>query len=273
MTLEPPDDGFAALMDKVERERGFGVGGYKQTCLRRRVQARMRLRGAVSFAGYAALLDRDSHEFDKLVDALTINVTRFFRNAAVWEQIASQVVDPLWHSEEPELRVWSAGCATGEEAYSIAMLFHRLAAVNGMLSQMGRVRILGTDLDRGALAAAEAAQYPAASLSEVPAELRERYFSARPPFQPAEGIRRLVRFERRDLLGNDYPTGSYHVIICRNVLIYFDRPVQENVLQSLHDSLVPGGFLVLGKVESLLGRTRRSFEPVAQRERIYRRIS
>jgi chemotaxis methyl-accepting protein methylase len=266
------DDGFAALIEKVQRERGFACASYKQSCLRRRVNTRMRLRGVPTFSAYAAILDRDSREFDKLMDALTINVTRFFRNAAIWESIADQVVGPIWRTDLEDIRVWSAGCATGEEAYSMAILFHRVAATSGMLGQIDRVRVQGTDVDPRAIEFAREADYGAASLAEIPAELRSRYFPERPPFTPATGVRRMVHFDVADLLAGGYPSEPQDVIICRNVLIYFDRAVQEQVLESFREALRPGGYLILGKVESLLGATRQHFEPIVQRARIFRRV-
>lgn len=272
MIAETADDGFTALMDKVQRERGFVSASYKENCLRRRVGVRMRIRGVATFSDYTALIDRDGTELDRLVDALTINVTRFFRNWPIWERIAEEVVRPLWHAELPEIRAWSAGCASGEEAYSLAMLFHRQAATQGMLAQIERVHVLGTDLDRRVLGMAEAGEYRETDLAEMPAEFRSRYIAG-PPFRPVEGIRKLVRFARHDLLGGDYPPAEQHLIVCRNVLIYFDRPTQERVIEQFHDALAPGGFLVLGKVETLLGGVRRRFVATSQRDRIFRKVS
>ena len=274
MIVEPsaPDDGFDALMGKVERERGFACASYKQKCLRRRVGVRMRARGLDSFTDYSRLLDRDDVEFDRLIGALTISVTRFFRDTPVWRSVTTDVIPELWRSERADIRVWSAGCASGEEAYSAAMLFHRHAARLGMLPQIGRVQVLGTDIDKAALIAAEKAWYGEQDVADTPPELRERYFPDGPPFVPAEGVRRMVRFARHDLLGADYPPAMQDVIFCRNVLIYFDRPSQERVLDQFARSLSPGGCLILGKVETLLGASRSRFVPIAQRERIFRKV-
>lgn len=273
MTLVATDPGFEALLERIERDRGFACGAYKHSCVQRRIRTRMRVRDAASYEAYLALIDRDPREMDRLVDALTINVSRFFRNRAVWDSIAAAVVPSLWGAELRDINVWSAGCASGEEAYSLAMLFHRHAAVNGMLAQIDRARVTATDVDAGALRDARAAAFPEAALVEVPEELRGRYFTASHPFQPAEGVRRMVKFQQHDLLRGPFPGPRQHLVMCRNVLIYFERAVQEQVIRNLQDSLEPGGYLILGKVESLLGGTRRGFEPVAQRERIFRKIS
>ena len=265
------DSGFAALLAKVERERGFACSSYKHSCLLRRIRTRMRIREMDTYDAYSALLDREPREFDKLISVLTINVTRFFRNKPVWDALAAEVIPAVWRKESHEIRAWSAGCASGEEPLSVAMLFHRHAAVTGMLAQIGRVVVTGTDVDADALRTAAQATYSEADLAEVPDELRNRYFSASPPFQPAAGVRRLVRFERHDLLSDVVPSAPQHLIICRNVLIYFDRAVQEQVIRRLWESLAPGGYLILGKVESLLGMSR-EFERVAPRERIFRKV-
>src|SRR6476469_7084169 len=142
-------------MDKIARDRGFGCASYKEKCLRRRIAVRMRARGVHTYTDYARILDDDAAEYDRLLDALTINVTKLFRNWEAYASMAANVVPDLWARESPESRVWSAGCSSGDEPYSLAILFHRYAATSGMLAQIGRVRVLGTDIDRRSLAAAE----------------------------------------------------------------------------------------------------------------------
>jgi chemotaxis methyl-accepting protein methylase len=272
MTATVVESGFVPLLEKIERERGFACASYKHSCLRRRIKTRMRAKGMDTYESYMNLLDREPREMDRLVDALTINVTRFFRNRAVWDLVATHVVPSLWFSERESIRVWSAGCATGEEALTAAILFHRHAAVNGMLAQIDRVSITGTDVDAGAVQAATRATYSEADVAELGTELRHRYFQEAAPFEPAAGVRRLVRYVRHDLLKDPYPTEPQDVIICRNVLIYFDRAVQQQVIDGFRDALAPGGYLILGKVESLLAASR-AFERVAGRERIFRKVS
>src|SRR5581483_7053711 len=191
---------FDALTRKISRERGFGCASYKEKCLRRRIAVRMRARGVHSYADYARILDTDDAEYDRLLDALTINVTKLFRNWDAYASMAANVVPVLWHRETPSIRVWSAGCSSGEEPYSLAILFHRYAATSGMLAQLGRLDVLGTDIDRQCLAAAERGQFDEGDFSDTPDEIRARYFDATPPFTVVPVIRSLVRFERRDLL-------------------------------------------------------------------------
>lgn len=265
-------DEFQDLTRKISADRGFGCASYKEKCLRRRIAVRMRARGVHTYADYARILDTDTTEYDRLLDALTINVTKLFRNWDAYAAMAEQVVPALWHQELPAIRVWSAGCSTGDEPYSLGILFHRYAATKGMLAQIDRVKILGTDIDKQCLAAAERGQFDEADFADTPDELRSRYFSETPPFTVSAAVRQLVRFERRDLLSDAPPPGPHDLIVCRNVLIYFDRDTQERLFEMFHDALAPKGFLVLGKVETLLGRARSRFAPVDARERIFRRL-
>jgi chemotaxis protein methyltransferase CheR len=276
MAAEPLPDphdlgpGFDELKRKVQRERGFNCESYKEKCLVRRLTVRMRARGTESFADYAAILDREPAEYDRLVDTLTINVSKFFRNPEIWESIRDRVVGPLFEFAAPLRRIWSAGCARGEEPYSISILLHEWAERHGRKDQLERFRIVGTDIDRRSLEAAPAAAYPELAVAEVPADLRARWFSAGPPFQLDPRATGLVEFEHRDLI-SDPPLADLSLIVCRNVIIYFDRVVQEQLFQRFHDALLPGGYLVLGKVETLLGPTRSLFHPVVGRQRIFRK--
>jgi len=273
--LPPPaaqlDREFEELTRKISRDRGFACASYKEKCLRRRIAVRMRARGVHTYADYARVLDSDSAEYDRLLDALTINVTKLFRNWSMYEVLAELVVPALWNAGTAPIHVWAAGCSSGEEPYSLAVLFHRYAAAHG-LSRLDRVDVLGTDIDRASLIAAERGVFPESGFEETPAELRERYFSAQPPFTIVPAIRQHVRFQRRDLLDEFPPaSGGFQLITCRNVLIYFDRDTQERLLLRFHEALAPGGFLVLGKVETLLGPVRSRFAAIDARERIFRR--
>lgn len=265
-------DDFEELTRKISVERGFGCASYKEKCLRRRIAVRMRARGVHTFGDYARILDADHTEYDRLLDVLTINVTKLFRNWDVYASMAANVVPALWQRETDAIRVWSAGCSSGQEPYSLAILFHRYAATQGMLAQIGRVDVLGTDIDRQSLEAAERGTFDESDFADTPDELRQRYFTTTSPFTVARAVRDMVRFERRDLLSEPSPFASCDLIVCRNVLIYFDRDTQEQLFEKFHESLAPNGFLVLGKVETLLGRMRARFSAVDARERIFRRL-
>ena len=265
------DAGFDALTQKIARDKGFGCASYKEKCLRRRIAVRMRARGVHTYADYARVLDADKGEYERLLDALTINVTKLFRNWETYAVIADRVVPTLWERPIPTISVWSAGCSSGEEPYSLAALFHRQAERLGQRDELPRrVRVLGTDIDARCLAAAERGAFAEADFTDTPAELRDRYFAPSAPFTIIPEVQRLVRFERRDLLAEAPPPGPHHLIVCRNVLIYFDRDTQERLFDKFHSALAPDGFLVLGKVETLLGAARTRFVAVDGRERVFR---
>ena len=265
------DAGFTALTEKIARDRGFGCASYKEKCLQRRIAVRMRARSVHTYAEYARVLDADSGEYDRLLDALTINVTKLFRNWETYAVIAERVVPALWALPVSTINVWSAGCSSGEEPYSLAALFHQHAERAGQLGELHRrVRVLGSDIDARCLAAAETGAFEEADFADTPTELRRRYFAPTAPFTIIPDVRRLVRFERRDLLADASPPGPHHLIVCRNVLIYFDRDTQERLFDKFHAALSPDGVLVLGKVETLLGAARARFVALDGRERVFR---
>jgi chemotaxis methyl-accepting protein methylase len=275
MSETAPDPDFALLTRKISLDRDFGCESYKEKCLRRRIAVRMRARGVHTYRDYARILDSDAGEYERLLDALTINVTKLFRNWETYDAIAMRVIPELWERTEGRIGIWSAGCSSGEEAYSLAILLHRHAAARGELPWLQRVTVLGTDIDRASLVAADQAGYSEAAFADTPPELRASYFSPDPPHTVVDDVRRMVRFERRDLLREPAPEmapDGIHLIACRNVIIYFDRNTQETLFQRFHDALETGGFLVLGKVETLLGPVRSRFATVESRERLFRRV-
>ncbi len=233
----------------------------------------MRARGATSFAQYAGILDTDEAEYERLIDALTINVSKFFRNPETFACITAKILPELWTVQSPLIRIWSAGCATGEEAYSLAVLCREYALTRGEPQKLERLRIIGSDIDRESVSVASKGRYPITAFVDTAPAVRDRYF----PFEnglysASPEIRNLVSFEKRDLLSHEGPGGRMHMIACRNVVIYFTRITQEQLFERFHDLLLPGGFLVLGKVETLLGKAREMFAPVSSRERIFRRL-
>ncbi len=272
MTAAVADDAaFAALTAKIARERGFGAANYRDGCLRRRIGVRMRARGVPSFSAYSALLDADPAEWEPLLDALTINVSKLFRDRDVYAALSRDVVPAVWAMPHEALRVWSAGCASGEEPYSLAALFHRHATARSETDRLSRLQIIASDIDKASLDRARRGVYPAAAFGDAPDVLRRRYFSPNEPSEVSPDLRALVTFERRDLLRGTAPRGPLHLITCRNVVIYFDAASQQSLFARFHDALAPGGYLVLGKVETLLGAARKLFDAVDHRHRIFRR--
>lgn len=271
MTTAADDAEYQALLELVARTRGFSCANYKDGCLRRRIAVRMRACGVADYAAYAAVLAGEATEFDRLIEVLTINVTRLYRDADVWNVLADRVLPSLWELGGPTFTAWSAACSSGEELYTVAALLHRHAERTASLRRLTRTSVIGTDIDDPSLKAAVRGAYAAEGFTEMPAALKTRYFSATAPYTAVPELRSLVRVEKRDLLSEAAPATGLQLITCRNVLIYFDRLSQEPLLRRFHDALMPGGVLVLGKVETLIGPSRALFEVVDQRQRIFRR--
>ena len=272
--IRPDDPGFTRLMDKITRDSGFRCASYKDKCLRRRIAVRMRAKGANTANEYAGVLDTDPREYERLLRSLTVNVTKFFRNPEAYAAIEKKVIPDLWRSTPNALRVWSAGCASGEEPYSIAILLHKYAHETNSVDRLENVDVLGTDIDGEVLGEADRAFYAESALAEAPASLRGDYFPQVAGLRTmVPEVRKLVRFQIDDLLSFTPPLSDVHLILCRNVIIYFERDAQDKLFAEFHRVLAPGGYMMLGKVETLLGDARGLFEPVNARERIFRKQS
>jgi len=259
---------WQALKRQIQLRAGLCCDGYKDRVLQRRVAVRMRARGVESHADYSTLLESDPREYVDLLDTVTINVSKFFRNASTWVQLRDRVLPDLARRDDREIRIWSAGCASGEEPYSIAILVRQMAEARGI--DADRVRILATDVDPGVLDAARRAEYGAFAFSEMSDSTRTRWFAGPERDRLRPEVRSMVRFERSDLMNGSLPR-EQHLILCRNVLIYFERPIQLELFKAFHTALVPGGYLQLGKVETLFGTTSGLFTTVSARERLFQR--
>ncbi len=271
-----PDDeeGFQALTRRVSREAGLSLDAYKDKCLRRRLLVRMRACSVHTYAEYMGVLDQKPEEWEKLKDALTINVTRFYRNPETWDRLHTDLLPGLLQARNGRLAAWSAGCSSGEEAYTMAMLCAETAAAAGHPAWAERVRITATDIDRGSLERAEAGLYPQAAFLEAPEWITQKYCTRDgESWQVSAAVRRMVTVRKLDLTRELIPTAAYDLIFCRNVVIYFDRPMQERLFAQFAEALLPGGILVLGKVETLLGIARERLTLVDARERIFRRAA
>jgi chemotaxis methyl-accepting protein methylase len=278
VTESPEELAFRALTDQITRARGICCGAYKDRCLKRRIAVRMRARGVHTFGDYSRVLEHDAHEYDLLLDALTINVTKFFRNPETWAALAP-FLGERWQVRQGAVVAWSAGCASGEEPYTVATALAETARLTQTLEWLPRARVIATDIDRVSLERARAARYPASAFTEMPADLVRRWLE--PPAAdghraPVAAVRERVAVQRHDLTRERPPHpgprgGALDLITCRNVVIYFDRATQERLFREFADALAPGGLLLLGKVETLLGPAREMLHLENARERIYRR--
>jgi two-component system CheB/CheR fusion protein len=259
---------FNKLLDYLRATRGFDFGGYKVSTLMRRVQKRMAEVGVETYSDYVDYLEVHPDEFQPLFNTVLINVTSFFRDEPAWEYVRDDVLPRILAERPPEqpVRIWSAGCATGEEAYSIAML---LAEALGEEAFRHRVKIYATDADEEALAQARQGSFEERHVQDVPPALLEKYFervNGRFVFRPE--LRRCLIFGRHDLV-QDAAISRVDLLICRNTLMYFNVEAQAKILARFHFALQREGYLFLGKAETLL--THASFRPVDLKRRVFQR--
>ena len=271
MSLDENDPDFEELLEHLKRSRGFDFSAYKRSSLSRRVQKRMQTAGIDSYAGYTGYLEAHPQEFTQLFNTILINVTSFFRDPQMWEYIASDIIPRLIEARNGDgsIRVWSAGCSSGEEAYSLAML---LADALGPDEFSDRVKIYATDVDEEALSHGRAAAYSSDAVRAVPEPMLNKYFDqngGRSVFR--REFRRSVIFGRHDLI-LDPPISRVMLLVCRNTLMYFNAEVQQRILDRFHFGISDGGYLFLGKAEMLLTRSN-VFTPIDLKKRVFGKVS
>ncbi|MET8999996.1 CheR family methyltransferase [Amycolatopsis sp. NPDC004169] len=260
---------FESVLAYLKESRGFDFTGYKRSSLMRRVRRRMSQVGTESYTDYIDQLQVNADEFVALFNTILINVTGFFRDPDAWEHLREHVLPALLAERNPEepIRVWSAGCSAGQEAYSLAMLF---ADVLGVEAFRQRVKIYATDVDDEALAQARHAAYTPAEVEGLTEAQLEQFFElqgSRYCFR--KDLRRSVIFGRNDLV-QDAPISRIDLLVCRNTLMYFNAETQTKILERFHFALAPRGVLFLGKAEMLLSHTR-IFEPLDLKRRVFRK--
>ncbi len=276
------DDDFEPLAEWIGRATGWDLSLYKGNYVRRRVGARVRALGLSGWLAYHQFLQKDPDELAKLKDRLTVNVTEFFRDGDVWHWLRDEFLPGLWEEKfgawqkagapgvfRPAFFVWSAGCSSGEEPYSLAILFDQAF---GARKKDYRLRLLATDLDPVILEKAREGSYSSASLLNMDVETRGRYFleqgdrvSVRPE------IKRDIAFRQHNLFADPPPTGL-DLVLCRNVMIYFSRELQQRLMQNFHKALRENGTFLTGKTETLLGPARQIFRATSSKARAFQRV-
>lgn len=268
--LEPNPE-FEVLLNYIKRHRGFDFTGYKRSSLMRRVCKRMQEIGIESFSEYLDYLEVTPEEFVHLFNTILINVTSFFRDRPTWDYITAEVIPRIVAAREPTapVRLWSAGCASGQETYTLAIV---LAEALGVQQFRARVKIYATDVDEEALNQARHAIYSFRDVASVPQELLEKYFeSSESLYTFHKDLRRSVIFGRHDLL-QDAPISRIDLLLCRNTLMYFNAEAQSRIINRFHFALNDGGFLCLGKAEMLFSHSN-SFASVDLKRRIFLKVS
>lgn len=246
---------FSAIAAMLYKEAGITLGPTKRELVQGRLARRLRALGCDNFVAYLALIRGADGltERRRMINALTTNLTGFFREQHHFDFLSDEVLPELSRlrgSMGRRLRIWSAGCSSGEEPYSIAMTVH------SRLPDIDRwdARILATDIDTDMVATGLAGSYDASRVERVPKALRLRYLASvkgSDTFTVSERIRPLITFRSLNLLDSWPMRGPFDVIFCRNVVIYFDKPTQHRLFDRFADILMPGGWLFIGHSESL----------------------
>jgi chemotaxis protein methyltransferase CheR len=271
--FEISDEVLDRLRSILKTRKGFNLSLYKDKCIKRRIAKRIRATQSATAEAYCNLLLQDGSELDALLEVLTIHVSEFFRNPATYAKLTNEIFPYLFNlckkESKNKLNLWSVGCAGGEEPYSLALIMK-----DTFPEETARVNcsIYATDVSDAVLEVASKGVYGSERLKSLPHLLKSRYFTfCDGYYRLLPEIMELVAFEQSDL----YCTGSYpksDMIMCRNVLIYFEQKQQSRIIEGFVDALPSGGILVLGKSENLLGETRKPFQTICPVERIYRKI-
>ena len=270
MTDARTDTTLDALLEFVKETRGFDFTGYKRSTIQRRVAKRMAAVGAERYDDYLDFLELHGEEFAELFNTLLINTTGFFRDPQTWEYFGDAIVPQLLatHTPDSPIRVWCAGCASGEEPYTVAMV---LARVMGDPGFRDRVKIYATDIDEEALDQARHGAYLPRQIEDVPPDALERFFErTEQRYVFRKDLRRSVIFGRNDLV-QDAPISRIDLLVCRNTLMYFNAETQSQILRRFHFALDDDGYLLLGKSEMLITHTD-LFAPVELKRRVFRKV-
>jgi two-component system CheB/CheR fusion protein len=264
------DPDFERLLEYIRANRGFDFTGYKRLSLARRTQKRMQALDIETYDAYLDYLESNPDEFVELFNTILINVTGFFRDGEPWEYIRDEIARRIVGSKPPDetIRVWCPGCASGEDAYTTAIVF---AEVLGAEEAARRLKVYATDVDVEALNTGRQAVYTSEDVESVPEEYRHNYFQRdgdRYAFD--RELRRNVIFGRHDLV-QDAPISRVDLLVCRNTLMYLNSETQTRVLQHFNFALNDDGYLFLGKSEMLLTRPH-LFAPVDHQRRVFQRV-
>ena len=266
-TLFTDEESFSHIYAVLKKVRGIDFTHYKRTTVLRRIERRMVVTHSMSLAEYARVLDNSPDEVNVLVKEILIGVTNFFRDPTYFEKLKERALYPIVQNarEDEPIRVWSAGCSTGEEAYSIAILF---AEILEELHLRRDIKIFATDIDVQAIEQAGKGVFAESIIEDVSPERLSRFFIKRnDQYVIAKSIRRMIIFAPHNML-SDPPFGKLDLISCRNVMIYFQPVLQRSLFAIFHSALKNGGYLFLGKSETA-NEYADVFKPACSAEKIY----
>lgn len=269
--VEHTDDGeLDALLEQIFRERKFDFRDYKRPSLKRRIKKRLDANQILTYSEYAKFLDEHPDEYVKLFDTLLINVTEFFRDPDAWEVIEREVLPDILSKKEKgdSIRIWSSGCASGEEPYSIGIL---LAESFGDSISDYEIKIYATDIDENALTEARKGVYKSEKLTMIGPERLKNYFTHEEGgYKISRSIRQMVSFGRQDLT-SDSPISQLDLLVCRNVLMYFNNNLQNRLMHRFRFAINNGSYVFLGKSEGILMGSK-LFKTIDSKWKIYRKV-
>lgn len=270
--MDDTNTDYKFLLAKIDHMLGVDFTEYRFSCLKRRIDSRVRLHNLDNYRQYAHLLEQSTIELDQLLKTLTIHLTEFFRDTSAWARIQKDIIPKIIEQKSIQknkgINIWSAGASSGEEAYSLAILFH---SILGEAMHQYPLTIYGTDIDKTSLQHAKEGIYLAKKMQDIPLKLKKNYFNFDgAKYQVKEHIRRLTCFKYDDLMNSEMNV-SMDLIVCRNVLIYFNRELQQKVLSRFNNLLKPNGFLMLGKTESIAYQSLPDLKVINTKERIYQK--
>lgn len=229
------------------------LNAYKERQMKRRIDALIAKNGVMGYEDYVQVLKTDRTRFEEFVNYLTINVSEFYRNPEQWQVMDREIIPELIQKFGKNLKIWSAACSTGDEPYSLVMALSRHIPLN-------QIKITATDLDKQVIAKAKVGLYSEKSIAAVPEDLKRRYFTKIGlSYQISDEIKSRVEFREHNLLENNYPR-DYHMIVCRNVLIYFTEEAKDEVFRKFYLSLAPGGILFIGSTEQIINHREMGYE-------------
>lgn len=259
------EEDLSQLLERIYAERGWDFRNYKRSSLRRRISKRLSALNLSSYKDYFLVLEKDPSEYNKLFSNITIKVSEFFREPDVFRFLTSAV--RKYSPGGGGIKAWSCGCARGEEAYSLAILLSECLSAEALKN----TKVFATDIDDGALEAGRCGRYVEESIQNVSDEIREKYFFMDQGLHKVRyEIRNLVKFGNLDIV-RDSPISGVQVLFCRNLFIYFNKELQEEVFAKLSYSLVPGGILALGKAEVIPSSFASGYEKIGGRMSVYRK--
>jgi chemotaxis protein methyltransferase CheR len=259
---EFPQEEFEWFVKEVEKRFGLNLSSYKPQRVKRRTELLLR-KYNVDYREYMNMLTKDKKYLDEFMDKMTINVTEFFRNPEKWWELRDEII-PLIAKNSLRMKFWSAGCSSGEEPYSLAILVHEL-------NLSYKTRILATDIDIGVLRRAQEGIYEERAFVSTPKEYLEKYFEKLPDgrYRIKDSVKKIVEFKRHDLLKDPFEK-NFDLIVCRNVVIYFEPEAKNELYRKFAESLKPGGFLFVGNTERIFNYKELGFE--IYKPFIYRKV-